>query len=141
MIAKLVLCIFLIRATITDIARRQIENRLVLGMLIGRFAITLGNYCYGQKIMFDVDTVSSQLIVMIVLVMFYSLEQDNFAAGDIKLLLVGQLFLAEKELIPWFVLMSILAILTSFIIKAHRRLPLAPFVLLSTLIITVMDYI
>ncbi len=141
MIAKVVLCLFLIRATITDISSRKIENHLILWMVISRVAITLGKYCCNHNILFAIDAISSHLIVIVVLLVLYSLGQNYFAAGDIKLLLVGQLFLTEKELISWFALMPILAILTSFIIGVHRRFPLAPFVLLSTFIITAMDCI
>lgn len=139
MIAKLMLFVFLIRATITDITERKIENRIVIGMLIGRIAISFWNYWCDQTIIFDVDTISSQLIVTIVLVLFYFLGRDNIGAGDIKLLLVGQLFFVGKELIPWFMLMLIPAMITSFIIGKQKQLPLAPFVLFSTLIIILVD--
>lgn len=141
MIAKLMLCVFLIRATITDITERIIENRIVIGMLIGRVAISFGNYWCGHTIIYDVDTVSSQLIVAIVLALFYFFGRENIGVGDIKLLLVGQLFLSGKELVSWFVLMSIPAMITSFILGERKRLPLAPFVLFSTLIITLVDLV
>lgn len=141
MIAKLILCVFLIRATITDITKRKIENRIVIGMLIGRVAISFGNYWCGQTIIFDVNTTSSQLIITIVLTLFYFIGPDNIGAGDIKLLLAGQLFFEDKELIPWFMLMLISTMITSFIVGKQKRLPLAPFVLFSTLIITIVNYI
>lgn len=140
MIEKLILCLFLIRATMTDITERKIENCLIIGMLIGRIAIFFGNYWRSQKVILDVDTVSSQVVVMIVLVLFYYFRRADLGAGDIKLLLVGQLFLAGKELIPWFVLMAILTIITS-VVGETKRLPLAPFVLFSTIIVSLMDYI
>lgn len=141
MIAKLMLCVFLIRATITDITERKIENRIVIGMLIGRVAISFGNYWCAQTIIFDVDTISSQLIITIVLALFYFFGRGNIGVGDIKLLLAGQLFLAGKELILWFMLMSISTMITSFIVGKQKRLPLAPFVLFSTLIIILVDFI
>lgn len=141
MIAKLMLCVFLIRATITDITERKIENRIVIGMLIGRVAISFGNYWCAQTIIFDVDTISSQLIITIVLALFYFFGRGNIGVGDIKLLLAGQLFLAGKELILWFMLMLISTMITSFIVGKQKRLPLAPFVLFSTLIIILVDFI
>lgn len=135
------LCVFLIRATITDITERKIENRIVIGMLIGRVAISFGNYWCAQTIIFDVDTISSQLIITIVLALFYFFGRGNIGVGDIKLLLAGQLFLAGKELILWFMLMSISTMITSFIVGKQKRLPLAPFVLFSTLIIILVDFI
>lgn len=141
MIAKLMLCVFLIRATITDITERKIENRIVIGMLIGRVTISFGNYWCAQTIIFDVDTISSQLIITIVLALFYFFGRGNIGVGDIKLLLAGQLFLAGKELILWFMLMLISTMITSFIVGKQKRLPLAPFVLFSTLIIILVDFI
>ena len=87
------------------------------------------------------NTASSQLIITIVLTLFYFIGRDNIGAGDIKLLLAGQLFFEDKELIPWFMLMSISTMITSFIVGKQKRLPLAPFVLFSTLIIAIVNYI
>lgn len=75
------------------------------------------------------------------LVLFYFIGRDTICAGDIKLLLVGQLFFEDKELIPWLMLMSISTMITSFIVGKQKRLPLAPFVLFSTLIITIVNSI
>lgn len=141
MIDKVVLCIFLIRATITDMMRRRIENSLILAIFLGKIVITICDYYYSYEKALDINSISVQLIVVIMLLLFYAFNQSNIGAGDIKLLLASQLYFSSKEVIPWFVFVIIPIVISCFLFGIQRRLPLAPFILFSTLIVWVIDYI
>lgn len=137
MIGKAVLCCFLVRAAVTDVRKRQIENGLVLMIFLSWIVI---NICSTEKKM-DIDSVAVHIILAIVLLLSYLSDQFNIGAGDIKLLIVSQLYFSSKEVIVWLIFIIIPAAVLGLVFRKHKKFPLAPFILFSTFISMVFFYL
>lgn len=107
------------RAAITDIARMEIENGLILALLLGYLAFA---FLAGLKLTLIAE---SGLVALCVLVVCFTLFVAGIiGAGDAKLMAVTSLWLGPALTVPYVLYSSVSGGFLALAILAVRQFPL-----------------
>lgn len=131
-IKNIVLILFLVLASYTDIKERKIYNKLILVMLIFGILFLLISFDITDIVL----TALAMAIAGIVFVGTYLFSKSNLGEGDIKLAICVSMYVGLFDFINimiYSLLYTIVFGVVMYIFKRNKniQLPFAPFVLLG----------
>ncbi|MBN4069772.1 MAG: hypothetical protein COA82_09995 [Alkaliphilus sp.] len=134
-----ILLIILIMASMIDIKKKIIPNRLLLaGLCAWIFLLAIGYVQLTSDKVIAVAAVSSLLILL------YIATNKNIGFGDIKLLILMCIYIELTELLGILIVATIVCGLVSAVLLVNKKvdkstpIPFAPFLLIGSFLVLVM---